>query len=94
MTEVKNTEKKPLTLEQVKQIANNLYKENMQLKAIINDRDAILSQLEYLFKVIESTYPFNKSFRDECANKIVKFMSPIEEKEDKDNKENKTKTNK
>lgn len=86
----KMEEKKPLTLEQVKQIANNLYKENMQLKAIINDRDAILSQLEYLFKVVESTYPFEKSFRDECANKIIKFMSPVEEKE----KENKDKSSK
>lgn len=80
--EVNMNNKKPLTLEQIKQIANTLYAENKELKAMLQDRDATLAQLDYLFRVVESTYPFDKEFRDKCATIIVKLMSPVQEKKD------------
>ena len=39
----------------------------------------------FLFKVVESTYPFDKEFRDTCANEIKELMTPVQEKkEDKE----------
>ena len=44
-----------------------------------------IKRLEFLFKVVESTYPFDKEFRDTCANEIKELMTPVQEKkEDKE----------
>lgn len=84
-----NKEKKKLTYEQLNEIANQLMQENMKLKQKCQElymADTI-KRLEFLFKVVESTYPFDKEFRDTCANEIKELMTPVQEKEE--NKESK-----
>ena len=81
-----NREKKKLTYEQLNEVANQLAQENMKLKQKCQElymADTI-KRLEFLFKVVESTYPFDKKFRDTCANEIKELMTPVQEnKEDK-----------
>lgn len=81
-----NREKKKLTYEQLNEVANQLAQENMKLKQKCQElymADTI-KRLEFLFKVVESTYPFDKEFRDTCANEIKELMTPVQEnKEDK-----------
>jgi hypothetical protein len=44
-----------------------------------------IKRLEFLFKVVESTYPFSAEFRDTCAKEIIELMTPVQEnKEDKE----------
>ena len=82
-----NKEKKKLTYEQLNEIANQLMQENMKLKQKCQElcmADTI-KRFEFLFKVVESTYPFDKEFRDTCANEIKELMTPVQEKkEDKE----------
>ena len=82
-----NKEKKKLTYEQLNEIANQLIQENMKLKQKCQElymADTI-KRLEFLFKVVESTYPFDKEFRDTCATEIKELMTPVQEKkEDKE----------
>ena len=82
-----NKEKKKLTYEQLNEIANQLMQENMKLKQKCQElymADTI-KRLEFLFKVVESTYPFDKEFRDTCADEIKELMTPVQEKkEDKE----------
>ena len=79
-----NREKKKLTYEQLNEVANQLAQENMKLKQKCQElymADTI-KRLEFLFKVVESTYPFNAEFRDTCAKEL---MTPVQEnKEDKE----------
>ena len=79
-----NKEKKKLTYEQLNEIANQLMQENMKLKQKCQElymADTI-KRLEFLFKVVESTYPFNAEFRDTCANEIKELMTPVQEKKE------------
>lgn len=82
-----NKEKKKLTYEQLNEIANQLMQENMKLKQKCQElymADTI-KRLEFLFKVVESTYPFNAEFRDICSKEIIELMTPVQEnKEDKE----------
>lgn len=82
-----NREKKKLTYEQLNEVANQLAQENMKLKQKCQElyiADTI-KRLEFLFKVVESTYPFSAEFRDACAKEIKELMTPIQEnKEDKE----------
>ena len=82
-----NKEKKKLTYEQLNEIANQLMQENMKLKQKCQElymADTI-KRLEFLFKVVESTYPFNAEFRDTWANEIKDLITPVQEKkEDKE----------
>ena len=82
-----NKEKKKLTYEQLNEIANQLMQENMKLKQKCQElymADTI-KRLEFLFKAVESTYPFDKEFRDTCAAEIKELMTPVQEnKEDKE----------
>ena len=82
-----NKEKKKLTYEQLNEVANQLVQENMKLKQKCQElymADTI-KRLEFLFKVVESTYPFNAEFRDTCAKEIIELMTPVQEnKEDKE----------
>lgn len=82
-----NKEKKKLTYEQLNEVANQLVQENMKLKQKCQElyiADTI-KRLEFLFKVVESTYPFSAEFRDTCAKEIKEFMTPVQEnKEDKE----------
>ena len=83
-----NKEKKKLTYEQLNEIANQLMQENMKLKQKCQElymADTI-KRLEFLFKVVESTYPFNRKFRDTCANEIIELMTPVQEEENKESK--------
>lgn len=83
-----NKEKKKLTYEQLNEIANQLMQENMKLKQKCQElymADTI-KRLEFLFKVVESTYPFDKEFRDTCAAEIKELMTPIQEEENKESK--------
>lgn len=79
-----NKEKKKLTYEQLNEIANQLMQENMKLKQKCQElymADTI-KRLEFLFKVVESTYPFNAEFRDTCAKEIIELMTPVQEKKE------------
>ena len=82
-----NKKKKTLTYEQLNEIANQLMQENMKLKQKCQElymADTI-KKLEFFFKVVESTYPFDKEFRDTCANEIKELMTLVQEKkEDKE----------
>ena len=83
-----NKEKKKLTYEQLNEIANQLIQENMKLKQKCQElymADTI-KRLEFLFKVVESTYPFDKEFRDTCASEIKELMTPVKEEENKESK--------
>ena len=79
--------KKKLTYEQLNEVANQLAQENMKLKQKCQElymADTI-KRLEFLFKVVESTYPFSAEFRDTCAKEIIELMTPVQEdKEDKE----------
>ena len=82
-----NKEKKKLTYEQLNEIANQLMQENMKLKQKCQELYIVdtIKRLEFLFKVVESTYPFDKEFRDTCANEIKELMTSVQEKkEDKE----------
>ena len=82
-----NKEKNKLTYEQLNEVANQLVQENMRLKQKCQElymADTI-KRLEFLFKVVESTYPFSAEFRDTCAKEIIELMTPVQEnKEDKE----------
>nr|DAI05750.1 MAG TPA: hypothetical protein [Crassvirales sp.] len=82
-----NKEKKKLTYEQLNEVANQLVQENMKLKQKCQElymADTI-KRLEFLFKVVESIYPFSAEFRDTCAKEIIELMTPVQEnKEDKE----------
>ena len=82
-----NREKKKLTYEQLNEIANQLAQENMKLKQKCQElymADTI-KRLEFLFKVVESTYPFYSDFIDTCAKEIIELMSRVQgNKEDKE----------
>ena len=82
-----NKEKK-LTYEQLNEIANQLMQENMKLKQKCQELYMvdIIKRLEFLFKVVESTYPFDKEFRDICATEIKELMTPVQEEENKESK--------
>lgn len=83
-----NKEKKKLTYEQLNEIANQLMQENMKLKQKCQElymADTI-KRLEFLFKAVESTYPFDKEFRDTCAAEIKELMTPVQEEETKASK--------
>lgn len=82
-----NREKKKLTYEQLNEFANQLAQENMNLKQKCQELYIadIIKRLEFLFKVVESTYPFSAEFRDTCAKEIIELMTPVQEnKEDKE----------
>lgn len=79
-----NKEKKKLTYEQLNEVANQLVQENMELKKKCQElymADTI-KRLEFLFKVVESTYPFSAEFRDTCAKEIIELMTPVQENKD------------
>lgn len=81
-----NKEKKKLTYEQLNEIANQLMQENTKLKQKCQElyiADTI-KRLEFLFKVAESSYPFDKEFRDTCANEIKELMIPVQENNESD----------
>ncbi len=81
-----NKEKKKLTYEQLNEIANQLMQENTKLKQKCQElyiADTI-KRLEFLFKVAESSYPFDKEFRDTCANEIKELMTPVQENNESD----------
>lgn len=81
-----NKEKKKLTYEQLNEIANQLMQENTKLKQKCQElyiADTI-KRLEFLFKVAESSYPFDKEFRDTCANEIKGLMTPAKEDNESD----------
>lgn len=81
-----NKEKKKLTYEQLNEIANQLMQENTKLKQKCQElyiADTI-KRLEFLFKVVESSYPFDKGFRDTCANEIKELMTPVQENNESD----------
>lgn len=81
-----NKEKKKLTYEQLNEIANQLMQENTKLKQKCQElyiADTI-KRLEFLFKVAESSYPFDKEFRDTCANEIKELMTPAKEDNESD----------
>lgn len=81
-----NKEKKKLTYEQLNEIANQLMQENTKLKQKCQElyiADTI-KRLEFLFKVAESSYPFDKEFRDTCANEIKELMTPAKENNESD----------
>ena len=82
-----NKEKKKLTYEQLNEIANQLMQENVKLKQKCQElyMADIIKRLEFMFEVVESTYPFNVEFRDTCAKEIIELMTPVQEnKEDKE----------
>ena len=82
-----NKEKKKLTYEQLNEVANQLVQENMKLKQKCQELYMVdtIKRLEFLFKVVESTYPFSAEFRDTCAKEIIELMTPVQEnKEDKE----------
>ena len=83
-----NKEKKKLTYEQLNEIANQLMQENMKLKQKCQELYMVdtIKRLEFLFKVVESTYSFNKEFRDTCANEIIELMTPVQEEKNKESK--------
>lgn len=83
-----NKEKKKLTYEQLNEIANQLMQENAKLKQKCQElyMADIIKRLEFLFKVIESIYPFNAEFRTACANEIIELITPVQEKENKESK--------
>lgn len=83
-----NKEKKKLTYEQLNEIANQLMQENMKLKQKCQELYMVdtIKRLELLFKVTESTYPFNAEFRTACANEIIELMTPVQEEENKESK--------
>lgn len=83
-----NKEKKKLTYEQLNEIANQLMQENVKLKQKCQElymADTI-KRLEFLFKAVESIYPFSAEFRTACANEIIELMTPVQEEENKESK--------
>lgn len=85
------TEGKQLSKEQVAEICNQLIKENQQLKAKCNELISIAQykRVDYLFAVLNSSYPFEKEFRDTCAKELMIALTPVEEKEDTKEKDKK-----
>ena len=72
-----NREKKKLTYEQLNEVANQLAQENMKLKQKCQELYMVdtIKRLEFLFKVVESTYPFNAEFRAPVLAKRIESVN-------------------
>ena len=91
-------EKKPtkLTYEQleeaarqISQQAENIFKENQQLKVALQQASLsnLFKELEFRFKVLEYADMFDHSFVNDCIKNIEDTMTPKVEEVDNGNKE-------
>lgn len=82
MEENKNTEKKELSYEELKNIASQLSAQNKQLRDALMDanQDNIIARITLLFKVLELKTSFNETFIQEVVDELeVLLRRPKEE---------------
>lgn len=72
MEENKNTEKKELSYEELKNIASQLSAQNKQLREALMDanQDNIIARITLLFKVLELKTSFNETFIQEVVDEL------------------------
>jgi len=82
MGEVK--EKKELTYEELKTVADQLHQQNQMLIKEVNQRGNadFHKRVEYLFKVIENKSVFNEGFVSNCAKEIQSIITIPEQVEE------------
>lgn len=72
MEENKNTEKKELSYEELKNIASQLSAQNEQLRGALMDanQDNIIARITLLFKVLDLKASFNETFIQEVVDEL------------------------
>lgn len=77
-------ENKKLTYEQLQNVAANLSTQVQQLNRQLQEANMFnaFKRLDYLFKVVDSTGPFDTDFILTCVDEIKKIMTIEENKEE------------
>lgn len=86
-TEKKAKDEKPskLNYEQLYEVANQLAKENTELKQALMQANLsnVFKRMDYLFKVVESSHMFNDKFVDSCIAELENTLT-VKQEEDND----------
>lgn len=85
-TKVDKPEK--MSYEQLENIAHQLSEQSRQLYAKLQEVNManVFKRLDYLFKVIENAYAFNKGFVAKCITEIENLMTIPESEEEIEDK--------
>lgn len=77
------TEKKSqsLTFDQLKQVAAQLQRKNVELQKQLNAMNSVALRLQLLFKVVECKDAFNETFVTKCTDEIEGLLTIPEQEE-------------